>query len=336
MDLKKMLEEVRKSEVSKVEKKQEKSEKTSFKKDERLLSLSSGNTYRMRLLYYVPKNSNRKSPFINKFVHSFWDDAATDGNKSHWVTCPTSEYIDDLNGFKKCPICNANSKFYKDYLDNKSTTSKSLYDLFKRKFYGFALVYVVNDPTTPENNGQIKILKYTKTLNDYLKLKIFGIKKAEKGKIIILDPDDESVIGSDAFDLKAGSDLIITVNQKEVKDGEKKIIYPDYSFEFSTRKLTPVPITIEDIEKAVKNLKFDEDFYSISSQFDLTSFYKKYVLKESIEEEEENEPEEKVETIIEQDDEEVEKTPNSKIDTSIDDDINIDDVLNNILNSVKG
>ena len=122
---------------------------TKFSEDERFIHFKAGNTYTFRLLFYT-EDERRKVPFITKYQHSHWDDDA-DFDKLKVVTCPTSEYIDYNRGFNKCPICKATRKFYKDK-EKGSEIAEELYSQYRRKFHGYAMVYVINDPTNEDNN----------------------------------------------------------------------------------------------------------------------------------------------------------------------------------------
>jgi hypothetical protein len=73
------------------------------------------------------------------------------------IICPSSEYVHGVNGFQMCPVCRNNNKLWKDS-KNGSETAKQLYRQFKRKLNGYALVFMINDPVNPENNGKVKIV----------------------------------------------------------------------------------------------------------------------------------------------------------------------------------
>lgn len=262
MNLDSLFDEVKENEIKQA------TEKTTsfvkFSEDPRFIQFKAGNTYQFRLLYYVDDPEKRKTPFIAKYTHNHWDDDA-EFDKLKTVTCPTSEYILHNNGFSKCPICKATRKFYKDK-EEGSSTAEELYDQYRRKFHGYALVYVVNDPTNEENNGTIKLMHFGITIHKWLKLQIFGID--EKGNLV-----DDETIGKGAFDLKDGYNLKITVSKK----GE----YNDYLCEFA-RKSSAINISEKDIAAAATELKFDEEYTTFSSDEELNTFYKECVLAEEV------------------------------------------------------
>lgn len=238
--------------------------------DPRLIHFKPGNTYKFRLLF--TEGPERKTPFINKFAHNFYDPGTKQLN---WVVCPTSEYMSDRQGFRECPICDQTSKWYKEG-ENGSKTSSDLYKNFKRQFNGFVPVFVVNDPTNPDNNGTVKIMRYGILIKRFFKSKIFGINDKDNAVIEGADP-----IGIEAFKLEQGRDLIVTVTEKTVDFNGKKTVFPEYACEFSPR-LSDVKITEKKAEQDVKDLKFDEDFYVKSTMEQRVNFFKEFVLKEDV------------------------------------------------------
>lgn len=263
-DLDSLFQEVQSEEVTRAAEKNSSTSYVKFSEDERFIQFKAGNTFTFRLLYYVEDPIKRKRPFIERYNHGYWDDNA-EFNKLKEVTCPTSEYLMANNGFNKCPVCKATRKFYKDGKDG-SQTADELYSQFRRKFHGYALVYVVNDPINEDNNGQIKIMHFGITLEKWFKLQIFGID--EKGNTV-----DSETIGLDAFKPKEGFNLKIAVTKK----GE----YNNYTPEF-VRKATSIDIDQSDIAEAAAELKFDEEFLTSTTAEELDEFYKTYVLSEEV------------------------------------------------------
>jgi hypothetical protein len=242
--------------------------------DDRHVKMEIGKTYKFRLiapgLLEDDKTGNKMFPdipdyFIEKYVHSVKD--ASD--KWKVVTCPTTHLA--KSGFNKCPICKNNSDLY----NSGSAEDKELYKKFQRRFYGYALVYVVNDPTKPENKGKMKILQFGVNVNKFLNKQIFGIvskaKGKEEGETDGKEKEDESadIVGFDAFQIENGYDLIIEVTQ----NGE----WPKYDCSFA-RKATTITIDSEKLEAEVKALNFDKELTK-SSDEELASFFNTYVLE---------------------------------------------------------
>ena len=233
-------------------------EPSDWKRDERLVYLKSGNTYRMRLLFFTGKETKRQEPFIEKWSHAYYEEET---KASDWVTCPTTEYIKGKAGFRECPICNNNSKLWKQY-EAGSPSAKELYKKFKRRFVGYALVYVIKDPINPDNNGHVKIVKYSIGMSDFLKKEILGNEE-----------DGADPIRSAAFDINDGYDLLITVGTKDTEEGK----FNSYEYKFAREK-TALNVKMEDIEKEAETLNFDQSFYTQSSKEDILKFYNKWVI----------------------------------------------------------
>ena len=233
---------------------QEKTQQSRF--DSRYLSMEAGKTYKMRLLFWQNPNSTRKGPFIERWMHSVKND---EGTWEH-VVCPTT--LQPKAGFNRCPVCNQNSKFWK----SGTEADKKLYDTYKRKFRGHALVYVVNDPTNPDNNGHVRILKYSITMSKWLNAQIFGIRDTKGDDAPVVKEED--IIGYDCFKLENGFDLVI----ETIKKGE----YIDYQPSFS-RKASSLTIDEAVLETELASLGFDNEPMSTSDE-ELQQFFRRNVL----------------------------------------------------------
>jgi hypothetical protein len=193
------------------------------------------------------------------------------------VTCPTSEYLDDIGGFKVCPICVENKINYKQ--SKTSPSCKEMYDRMKRQFHGFALAYIVSDPVNPANNNTVKVIKYGIGVKTFLRKEIFDIdddawRKKDEPEVVE-EADKEEIVGFGAFDLNNGYDFIVSVTAKSEE-------YKQYGCKFS-RTATAVAITEEEIQKQVAELKFDEDFYTVSSKTDILKLYNRFMSESPIE-----------------------------------------------------
>ena len=250
----------------------EKSSKSTedFKPNENFIQFKPGNSYRFRLIYSDPSGSPREkinSPFLNRYVHKFKD--AEDNH--HHVICPTSEYFDgEPGGFKKCPICTANSANYKKWEKSKSETTRQLFDTFKRQFSGFALVYVVNDGSNEDNNGKVRIMRYGKKIQEFLAREIFGIVK--KGEAA---PSDDPYFG-DAFDPNDGFDLIINVTESTSTAGT----FNAYATSFSRSK-SSIDVDMSELSEMIDACNFDKELGVVSTYDEIDEFYRVHMLNES-------------------------------------------------------
>jgi hypothetical protein len=208
------------------------------------LSMKVDNAYEMRLMYWTSQvPGERVVPIIEKTVHAVKTD---DGY--HEITCPSSDYLLGRSGYRACPICAELSKLWEE-MEKGSATAKVVYDKFKRKFKGYAVVYVVNDPTTPENNGTFKILFVNAFINNFLREEIKGVNK--KGIKI----EGARPIGFKAFDPSAnGKNLLVSVT----KDGE----YNKYTSKFvdPAEGQAAIDVDADKLCEVYDKLKFDEHY----------------------------------------------------------------------------
>ena len=307
--------------------------KPSLKNDPRMIHFKPGNTFRFRLL--LTPGDTRTQPFINKNTHVFYDKEGS--NRLNYVVCSTSEYMAGRNGYNQCQTCGQLNNWYDEGFNKGSQSSKELYRTFRRQFNGFVLVYVINDPLNEENNGTVKIMRYGVNIRKYLKAKIHGVNDKDNSVI-----EGADAIGIEAFKLKGGRDLIITVSEKEVFEDNKKKVYPEYTCEFAS-KTSDIPLTEKQAEKDAKELRFDEDFYEVSTQEERDAFYKEFVLREDVNSEvvpkvEEPKPKEVVEDNVQEEVNDVKVEDVDKIlkeEVKVDDDVlegvdDIDDLLKDL------
>lgn len=225
--------------------------------DDRFIEFKPGNTYRFRLIGYTPDNSEREDFLASKYKHM----VKTEDGKWHGVTCPTTL---NKTGFEKCPVCKKNRELY----TSKNPIDNELYKKYRRKFDGYAIVYVISDPVNESYNNTFKIIRYGTTIDKWLRKEIWGIVSATP------DDDSEEVetvtesVGLDAINIVNGYDLIIEVSQK----GE----WADYACKFA-RKPTTLNLKEEDIIKKCEELDLDSEL-KISSDAQLTEFYEKVIL----------------------------------------------------------
>ena len=265
-DIKKMYEEEKQR---KLNRNSSKPQSVAISDDPRFIKWVAGKTYRMRLLF--TPGPERKDALIHKSTHVYYD---ADTKDYQWVTCPTSEYLEDFNGFRTCPICIENKELYKN--SKTSPSCKEMYDRMKRQFHGFALAFIVSDPVNPANNNTIKIIKYGVGMRKYFNKEIYDYDEdawkksdAEKEKEEAANVDKDEIVGFGAFDIVNGFDLIVAVSAKSDE-------YKEYGCKFS-RTASAVPTTPEEIAKSAIDLGFDKEFYTTSSKTDVLKLYNKFM-----------------------------------------------------------
>ena len=121
--------------------------------DDRLWKLDvdkSGNGY--AVIRFLPAPDGEDLPFVKVYSHAFQGPGG-------WLidNCLTT-----LN--QKCPVCEHNSGLWNSGIDaNKEVARKQ-----KRKLTYMSNIYVVKDPTNPENEGKVFLFKYGKKIFDKL------------------------------------------------------------------------------------------------------------------------------------------------------------------------
>ena len=121
--------------------------------DDRLWKLEcdkSGNGY--AVIRFLPAPEGEDLPFVKLYSHAFQGSGG-------WLidSCLTT-----LN--QKCPVCEHNGQLWNSGSDaNKEVARKQ-----KRKLTYVSNIYVVKDPSNPENEGKVFIFKYGKKIFDKL------------------------------------------------------------------------------------------------------------------------------------------------------------------------
>ena len=113
------------------------------------LKMEAGKSYLVR---FIPNVADPKSTFYHYSHHGF-------------TSLATGQYIDATcpRSFdERCPICETRFKLYK----TKKEDDKTLAYTIRAHEKHLVNVYVVNDPTTPENEGTVKILRFGKRIHD--------------------------------------------------------------------------------------------------------------------------------------------------------------------------
>lgn len=178
------------------------------------MKMESGKTYVVRL---VPNVENINNSWFAYSQH-IWKSAST--GKTISVLCP--------NTYKqKCPICEYRSKIW-------ATKDKNLIEQIKplkKSDKWLYNVYVISDPTNPDNQGKLKILNAGSQLEKIIESARFG--------------DDMEEFGSKIFDLSSnGCNLQIKV---ETNEGG----YPNYS---SSRFKSPSKIEGLDTDEKINEI----------------------------------------------------------------------------------
>jgi len=173
-----------------------------------ILQLAAPATYIVRL---VPNVKKPEETFLHYFHHG-WKSIKTGQFGS--ITSPST-------WGERCPVSELYFSILRDGTEDEKKRAK---DLIRRKENWLVNVYVVNDPTTPENNGTVKVLRFGRQLNKIIESAISG--------------DDAAELGSKIFDLSPnGCSLRIKAELVSDKPGAPK--FTSYT---ASKFLTPGPI----------------------------------------------------------------------------------------------
>jgi len=143
-----------------------------------ILKTTPGNTYTVRLL---PVQNDPKNTFFEYFNHG-------------WVSFMTGQYVQALSPMtfgERDPIAEERYKILRTGSEEEKEKIKAI----KRTNKLLVNVYVIDDPSNPENNGKVKILRYGKQVQKIIMEGIEGEDAEEFGPRIF-------DLGSDGVNLK--------------------------------------------------------------------------------------------------------------------------------------
>jgi len=190
-----------------------------------ILKFTAGNTYQVRL---VPNPNSPKDTIFHYYNHG-WNSNAT--GKYVTALCPTT--FGDT-----CPIDAYYLKTYRTGTESEKASAAVL----SRKEAWMVNVYVISDPTNPENEGKVKILRYGKELSKIIESALEG--------------DDASEFGVEkVFDINGGSTLRIKCEQRTNNRSSKQMVTYSSSKFLAPSNLDLNDVQIEEIYGAVHDLK---------------------------------------------------------------------------------
>ena len=177
-----------------------------------IMSCRPGNTYTVRLLPYTP---NPGKTFFHYYNHG-------------WVSYATGQYVQNLSPQtfgERDPIAEERYKV----LRTGSEEEKERMQAVKRLEKWLVNVYVIDDPTKPDNNGKVKMLRYGKQLHKIITEAIEG-EDAEEFGPRIFDLGSEGVSLKIKVEDQGGyptyvSSRFTTAGKIEVSEDEQKKLY---------------------------------------------------------------------------------------------------------------
>ena len=251
---------------------QSKTAETTRKKNLALFIKPTNNNeyYKFRLLAFKsPQKNDRDYPFIERYIHQHWTKDSEGKSKiDAQVVCPVTKFANvDGNRYDACPICkfaNMNFVTWKEsgWKDRESAKKNKE---FGRKFEAIIPVYVKQDPTYPQNNGQLRVLIFT----DKEFYKKFKQKIQETSRNVCC------FNGGKAVDFY----LHMSVVPKTINEGQpneytynEKVI-DKFGFTKAESAYEIPSINKENIDK----FEFDDTYYVSSTPDELQDFYNNYI-----------------------------------------------------------
>ncbi len=194
-----------------------------------ILKTEVGNVYTVRL---IPNIENPEKTFFHYYTHA-------------WESFSTGQYISNVSPQtwnQKDPIAEARFSLGKHGTDEEKAKASKI----MRRENWLVNVYVINDPSNPDNNGKVKLLRYGKQLHKIVTDAITG--------------EDSDEYGPRVFDLSEnGCNLKIKVERQ----GE----YPTY---VSSRFASPTSIDGLDNEQSINEVL--ESASDLESVFPVKSY----------------------------------------------------------------
>lgn len=161
-------------------------------------SSSGGNFKKDERLWYPELDQAKNGYAVIRFL------PASEGNILPWAKC-YSHGFKDVGGWfieecptsigKDCPVCAANSELWNSGIE----ADKDIVRKRKRKLHYYANVYIVSDPKTPENEGQVRIFRFGRTIFDMI-----------QGAV---SPEFEDETPIDPFNLWEGANFKLKIRQ---------------------------------------------------------------------------------------------------------------------------
>jgi hypothetical protein len=210
-----------------------------------MLKMEKGHTYTVRL---IPNFANGKKTFFQYKYYAF--NSFLTGKYIHWVSPVTFG--------DPCPVQQESFRIGRECGEAEKERGKALWS----KNAWLVNVYVVDDPTNPDNNGKVKIIKLGKQLKEIIDSALTGDDKEEFGlRIFDLSPD--------------GCNFKIKVTENEGK-------FPSYTMSrfTSPSELYGVGKDKNKIEEVYSNIHDLETIYPVKTYQELKSELKKHYYQE--------------------------------------------------------
>ena len=222
--------------------------------------------FRFRLLWFNHEGSNRKVPYIERWVHQVWEDGENGKRQVNEIICPVSKHVAETwpagNPYDSCPVCKFANLTFVTFKDSswKDRVAANNSKVFKRKYDLVVPVYIVSDPCYSGNVGKIRVFR----INDS--------KVGDKFKKMIVNKSatDQIFNGGKALDFLIRMDKV----KYERDDGSFWTKNEIVQMGFTNKPYEIAGITPEVLDE----FPFDDYFGAIPTVSDLKEWHKKYCL----------------------------------------------------------
>jgi len=222
--------------------------------------------FRFRLLWFNHEGSNRKVPYIERWIHQVWEDDSNGKPKLNEIICPVSRHVAETwpagNPYDTCPVCKFANMNFVTFKDSswKDKVAANNSKTFKRKYDLVVPVYIVSDPCYSNNVGKIRVFR----INDS--------KVGDKFKKMIISKSATEQIfnGGKALDFLIRMDKV----KYERDDGSFWTKNEIVQMGFTNKPYEIAGIT----QEAINEFPFDDFFGSTPTVADLKAWHKKYCL----------------------------------------------------------
>jgi hypothetical protein len=266
------------------------------------IKMEVGNTYLVR---FIPNISDPKATFFHYAHHGF-----TSLSTGQYVDATCPRVFGD-----RCPICELRFKLYK----TKKEEDRNLAYMIRAHEKHLVNVYVINDPTNPENEHIVKILRFGKRIYD-------KVLSATEG-------DDADEFGTRIYDLtENGCNFKIKVETSS--EGNRK--FTNYNNSRFTAPSAIPNMSSEKIQEVYKNIFDLTKVLEMKSETELNKIISEHILCEGEKAQtQENTPQTDSKSISNNDtdsksDSTIEKEKPSKKETSV-----TDEKIKNLLDGLE-
>lgn len=224
------------------------------------LKFEAGKDYVVRLIPYVKDGREGFRKSLYHYIRYSWQDPT-----GKWVNV-----ISPRTWGQQCPVADYSKRI--KYKGTKSEQDEMKERLSYREG-AYANVYVIKDPTNPENEGKVKILDMGKKLYDIIKSALDGeLDKSwtEQARKYSPDKTIEVNVGKKVYDLSSDG-VNLTIHVRKNQFGLNS--YDTSEFTLSDTDLGKTPAELQEIYNACHDLSAIDpirDFEELSDLFKRT------------------------------------------------------------------